>query len=387
MDYGGENLDDLLERYKRKYEQALICAGDPPLFGPNAFPLQAVYEFVGLYETRYPERKGALANFFREVDAEFLEHMIKIKCMVYMLEEKAARKMAGFMKRKRGIFIKMFFEKNTAKGGAQAFFTHTFLGKPKIMYYEIASKSELKPPYKTFFHEFGHAIDNLSKRGFGYYSDTFKHSQKAGKKNLIYDSRLGAYSIGTTTGIYKKTIHEWACLDLENMLIQVAYDLMKKNITSMPDKRRYLSPASTPLIQFQAASYAIYGLILCWDGAKKVNGLWGRPFGIEAKELYEDICTELNGHCLVAASGTPVLPKDLFGGITNNQVGGGHRNEYWFNKRGKRINKISREAFAGYFEYRLTMPDLVARQAVINPYSCFTYTSQALEKMFCDLMG
>ena len=246
MDYGGENLDDLLERYKRKYEQALICAGDPPLFGPNAFPLQAVYEFVGLYETRYPERKGALANFFREVDAEFLEHMIKIKCMVYMLEEKAARKMAGFMKRKRGIFIKMFFEKNTAKGGAQAFFTHTFLGKPKIMYYEIASKSELKPPYKTFFHEFGHAIDNLSKRGFGYYSDTFKHSQKAGKKKLIYDSRLGAYSIGTTTGIYKKTIHEWACLDLENMLIQVAYDLMKKNITSMPDKRRYLSPASPP---------------------------------------------------------------------------------------------------------------------------------------------
>ncbi len=177
-----------------------------------------------------------------------------------------------------GIFIKMFFEKNTAKGGAQAFFTHTFLGKPKIMYYEIASKSELKPPYKTFFHEFGHAIDNLSKKG-------------------------------------------------------------------------------------------------------------GRPFGNEAKELYEDICTELNSHCLAAASGTPVLPKDLFGGITNNQVGGGHRNEYWFNKRGKRINKISREAFAGYFEYRLTMPDLVARQAVINPYSCFTYTSQALEKMFCDLMG
>ena len=146
------------------------------------------------------------------------------------------------------------------------------------MYYEIASKSELKPPYKTFFHEFGHAIDNLSKKG-------------------------------------------------------------------------------------------------------------GRPFGNEAKELYEDICTELNSHCLAAASGTPVLPKDLFGGITNNQVGGGHRNEYWFNKRGKRINKISREAFAGYFEYRLTMPDLVARQAVINPYSCFTYTSQALEKMFCDLMG
>lgn len=43
MDYGEENLDDLLERYKRKYGQALICAGDPPLFGPNAFPLQVAY--------------------------------------------------------------------------------------------------------------------------------------------------------------------------------------------------------------------------------------------------------------------------------------------------------------------------------------------------------
>lgn len=77
----------------------------------------------------------------------------------------------------------MFFEKNTAKGGAQAFFTHTFLGKPKIMYYEIASKSELNPPYKTFFHEFGHAIDNLSKKGAGLLASRQKSYTKIFARN------------------------------------------------------------------------------------------------------------------------------------------------------------------------------------------------------------
>ena len=75
-----------------------------------------------------------------------------------------------------------------------------------------------------------------------------------------------------------------------------------------------------------------------------------------------------------------VLPKDLFGGITNNQLGGGHSSDYWF-KGNRRINKVSREAFAGYFEYKTTITDSVFQKHLINPYQCMPNTEAALGAM------
>lgn len=385
VDSGQSHLDDLLKEYRDKYLTEIGNAVTVPLF--NSFSMQYVYEFVYLYEVRYPERERALVNFFRKVDDTLLEDILKIKCMTYMLEERTVRRMTELMGEKGGIFIEMFSGKNPAPDGSQAFFTTTFLGKPKIMYYDIASKRSDVPPYKTFFHEFGHAIDYISKTGSGYYTDDFTCMQTAYRKQLIYDSNVSDYHINTVIETNELSIHEWAEVDLENCLVQVAFELLKGKISSKSTKT-YLNTKITPLMQYEMFLHVIYNQILIRDAAPKSSNLLGIPNAIEINDLYIDICQKINKEILVAVNGSPVLPLDLFGGLTKNQVGGGHGEEYWFNKKGERINTISKEAFAGYFEYKVTVFNLNAQESLINPKllngmeHCFTYTTKALEVMF-----
>ncbi|MEY8337165.1 hypothetical protein AALB16_03920 [Lachnospiraceae bacterium 62-35] len=67
------------------------------------------------------------------------------------------------------------------------------------------------------------------------------------------------------------------------------------------------------------------------------------------------------------------------------QLGGGHGKDYWFHGR-KRVREISREAFAGYFEYRATIPRLSMQRRILNPDNCMPYTIAALNGMFNALL-
>ena len=83
------------------------------------------------------------------------------------------------------------------------------------------------------------------------------------------------------------------------------------------------------------------------------------------------------------------LARDIYGGITGDQVGGGHGHQYWFyeakdpevqkliKKEGDRKTQISHEAFAGYFEYIV-----MNISAGIDPAKkVLPQTIKALEKM------
>lgn len=395
VDNGQSHLDDLLKDYRTQYIADIGNAAATPLF--NAFRMQFVYEFVYLYEVRYPERERAMVNFFRCVeDNTLLEDILKIKCMTYMLEERVVRRMTELMGEKGGIFIKMFQDKNPDPDGADAFFTDTFFEGPKIMYYNVSNaRNNHKPPYKTFFHEFGHAIDSISQKGSGYYSDDFHYQQGANRKRLMYDSNIGDYHIEIIMESKDLTIHEWGEYDLENCLVQVAFELLKGTIHKGTinsnvklGSQLYLASSITPLMQYKIAIFAIYNRILCWDGASKIMGM---PNSIEINDLYLDICNVIKDEILKTVHGGPPLPLDLFGGLTNNQAGSGHPDTYWFNNKGKRVRTISKEAFAGYFEYRVTIFDPNIQNDLINPKlpntgTCFNYTKLAMEAMFNNVV-
>ena len=106
------------------------------------------------------------------------------------------------------------------------------------------------------------------------------------------------------------------------------------------------------------------------------------------KEIYDGIQTETNNR-LADQDNICNLAKDIYGGITGDQVGGGHGHKYWFyekddlevklfiKKEGDRKEQVSKEAFAGYFEYIV-----MNISAGIDPAKkVLPKTIKALEKM------
>lgn len=116
-----------------------------------------------------------------------------------------------------------------------------------------------------------------------------------------------------------------------------------------------------------------------WDGDERVKN-----FSDEKKKLYDHIKKEINKK-LKSEYRIPCLPSDIFGGITGDQLGGGHPKDYWFyiegKQKGKRKSVISMEAFAGFFEY--TALNL---EFAINPDNILHYTVLALNKMLNQIL-
>lgn len=330
--------------------------------------------FVSRYEIQHPERRDAFARFFGRTNPRLFLHIIHIKAMVYALDEEVLKKMLALMRSRRGIYMELFSEKNPKKNGASAYFGRDFWGRARIRYYEIEKKQQLNPPYKTFFHEFGHALDDLSQGGRRFYSDRFCCTQEAEKYCLDY-GKEGVYlkKIKVTE---TKTIHAWAVFDVENYLVKMAVGLLQAE--------------DEPAVQYQMIR-VVLDLFLCPDGEEKLEqigkekGSKNRDYAEGIQRLYHEIQRETEQKTLRNVHGAIVLPKDIFGGITNNQLGGGHGNAYWFAKK-RRIREVSREAFAGYFEYRVTLTDPEVREMVINPYHCIPYTKTALEEMLNNIV-
>ena len=105
-------------------------------------------------------------------------------------------------------------------------------------------------------------------------------------------------------------------------------------------------------------------------------------------EIYAGIQVEMSSR-LTDQDHISNLAKDIYGGITGDQVGRGHRYGYWFyekndpevqnstKKAGDRKTQVSHEAFAGYFEYIV-----MNISAGIDPArSVLPQTIKALEKL------
>lgn len=380
-----QDLDNQLATYKAVYTNSIMAclkSGDSSkrMFLATEFNMQTLYAFIDLYETKYPERKQSFLKFFRGTNNMFFEHMAKIKCMSYMLDEKVIAKMTEWMNKRNGIYIQFFPHANPAPHGASAYFGRDFWGRPRIMYYDIERKGQLNPPYKTFFHEFGHALDFLTVRGRGFLSDCFQHTMEVEDKQLCMDQL--AYPIGMQKikKMETKTIHEWAELDVQNAIIQTCMDLLQEKI-SVSSCKRYLSPAMTPLKKYHMINFVTHHLFLKPDGCRRLASLSGKPYFKPISDLYHDVAEVMNKTIFASHKNIIVLPRDLFGGITNNQLGGGHSSEYWF-KGNRRISQVSREAFAGYFEYKTTITDPVFQDCLINPYQCMPNTAAALDALF-----
>lgn len=377
-------MGNQLNTYKINYKNDLMTClnsadSSAKMFHSTEFNMQMLYKFIDLYELEYPERKQAFFNFFRKTDNLFSAHIARIKCMSYMLDEKVVDKMAGLMKKRNGIYIQLFSHPNPDIHGASAYFGRDFWRRPRIMYYDIEGKSRLNPPYKTFFHEFGHALDALTAKGWGFLSDRFRFTNCAEGFEISKDPSSRQSVIRKVKKEHTKTIHEWAAFDVENCIIQTALDLFSAD-AAVKSRRSYLHPGIHILEKYQMIDFVTHVLFLAPDGGKKLEGLSERPYVNELHDLYKDIAETVNTKILSNYKNMIVLPRDLFGGITNNQLGGGHSCGYWF-KGKRRINKVSREAFAGYFEYKTTITDPDFQMHLLNPYHCMPNTILALEAM------
>ena len=107
------DLTDKLSAYKTRYNKALMACLNSDhlsekLFFSGEFTMQVLYEFIELYEKKYPERKQAFKKFFRRNDNGFFHHMAKIKCMSYMLDEKTVVRMSELMNKRNGIYMQLF---------------------------------------------------------------------------------------------------------------------------------------------------------------------------------------------------------------------------------------------------------------------------------------
>lgn len=348
--------------------------------------LAEAQDFVSRYEAEHPDREQAFRRFFCRTDKGFFQHIVNIKFMVYGLDEEIFMRMLKFMRPWRGIYIQIYSGKNPRKNGASAYFGRDFWGRARIRYYEIDKKRQLNPPYKTFFHEFGHALDDLSVRGRKFRSDRFQFTQEA-EKNCLRDKGVEGVFMDKVKVTETRTIHDWALFDVENYLVQTAVQLLGNT-----------AKRTAPPAQYRVVHFVVYGLFLCPEGEEKLKSLtenteycgeglegWEREYVREIRELYEAIQRETGQKILNNVQDTIVLPKDLFGGITNNQLGGGHGKEYWFKKK-RRIREVSREAFAGYFEYRATLSDPVFQEMVINPHNVMPCTKAALEGMLREIL-
>lgn len=353
------------------------------------FTMQMVHEFIYLHEIRYPERGRAFNYFFREVEDQFLDDMLKLKCMTYMLDDNVTRRMIELMRDSVEMHIEMFMNTNPT-GGANAYFTRTSTRKAKIMYYDVGGRGILIPPYKTFFHEFGHTIDNLADNGTDYYSIKFVSTQTVLEKKLEFDSNIPNYYVETLQQTYTKTIHEWAELDLGNYLVQLVFDCMQgtkgtqgvnwakwekwANWTNAPivNMRSQFKNRSLQ-IQYDIAIIVIKDFFLFWDGITKLKNSSTLVYSSEILYLYGEVSDAAK---LVVGS------YDIFGGLTGNQIGSGHSLNYWFDQNGQRTTDISIEAFGGFFEYMVLHPDLSAREHYFDPTSSMPYTIQAMKEMF-----
>ena len=90
---GQGNLDALLKEYKDAYNVSYNTGIKTVKNIFESFTAQQAYEYIYLYEIRYPERERAFQNFFRKANVDlYLDDILKMKCMTYMLNNESITK-------------------------------------------------------------------------------------------------------------------------------------------------------------------------------------------------------------------------------------------------------------------------------------------------------
>ena len=359
---GQGNLDALLKEYKNAYFLAYNKGVKSKENIFDNFTFQQVYEYVYFYEIRYPERERAFQNFFRKADIDlYLDDILKIKCMTYMLKnENITKKMLEYMSENNGVYIKINDDPDTAV------YTYSLSEGRFINYTHIVETREYNPAYKTYFHEFGHSLDHAFGGGTKYYSEIFKYTQKAMEYNLIFNEETKKMEILKMERVFTKSIHEWAEFDVKNCVIGTVYEKLTEMSTNT---------YKDILLALEVMDNGFF----IWDGEERAI-----RFSDEKKKMYDYIKENVNGK-LKSLYGIPCLTSDIFGGITANQLGGGHPKEYWFYTEGIRIGErkkvISLEAFAGFFEYIA-----LNLEFAINPDNLLRYTVVSLREMLSQIL-
>ncbi len=359
---GQGNLDALLKEYKDAYNVSYNTGIKTVKNIFESFTAQQAYEYIYLYEIRYPERERAFQNFFRKANVDlYLDDILKMKCMTYMLKnESITKKMLEYMGEDNGIYIKISDEQDTAV------YTWSLLEGRYINYTHIVETRKYNPAYKTYFHEFGHSIDHAFSGEKRYYSEIFKNSQRAEEYTLTFNDETKKLEIVKKEGIFNKSIHEWAEFDVRNCLIETVCEKLNQK-------------SNNTYVDILLALEVIDGCFFVWDGEERVKELSN-----DSQELYSKIKSQINNK-LISENEIPLLPSDIYGGITADQLGGGHPINYWFHtkgaSKGNRKRIISMEAFAGFFEY--TALNL---QSSINPENLLYYTVKALGGMLNQIL-
>jgi len=347
VDSGQMNLYMLLQNYRFDY-QALLqnsIKQKGSLDVLTAFTQARIDEYLYLYELYYPDRVRVFDRFAkREINSGiYLTEVNYFKFMTYMLvEDKYTKKIADVMRANRTLTLVINVSNTDANFNS---------GTKKLTMTNIKTNRTLLIPYKTFFHELGHAIDYYEASGNAWYSDSF----------LTEDVELIPYfSIHATnnTVLYRhttrranKTIHEWAESDVKNLVYRLGADAVNTSINATVIKM----PAQDKinLLLDLINNYFLYG-----DGKNKSTAL-----NVDAKTVYLDIVSQANTE-MKNQKNIINIGHDMCEGTTGAQIGNGHGFDYWYydtndkevlagkKNVGDRKNNINKEAVAGFFEYK-----------------------------------
>ena len=355
VDSGQMNLWYLIEKYRADYLTELVksikkqknvltdVAGTVPRD-----------EVIYLYELYYPDRGAAFDEFSKTANSIYSEHVKNMKFMTYMLaKDEYTKCIIQYMVSSAKYHLEIYNVSDVTdpnEDPARAYFKSLGNKTAKMVMNDITNKSNLVPPYKVFFHESGHAVDYFSSSTETSYHDTFRYEANAEIGTLMLDLSNNLIKYKTHSKLESKSIHEWAEYDVKQMLYTTGVEVLNNSTT----------PEIKNLNGYQKLDHLIdliNNYFLCWDGADKF-----KTASQSMREVYSNIQNEINVK-LMDTNGIINIGKDIYGGITGNQLGVGHGLDYWFyveeddavkngqKAAGDRKTLISGEAFAGYFEY------------------------------------
>ncbi len=393
-DSGQMNLYQLIEDYRVDYnamlQNSIVTHANLPTNANGTYKVNGdvmAYirlhreEFLYLYELYYPDRKMVYDEFSKIPDTgQFVDYAKTLRFMTYMLpKDEHIVKILDMMI--PGKYSLELAEISSSAPNYNAFFSSN--GKNgKMIINNVEAAKDYVIPFKSFFHESGHAADYFAGSGNKFLSTYFRYSsyEFESKAEISGNMLVRAYD---SKGMQAKTIHEWAENDVWNELYEVGVDFLNDPAhlqsfqVTIQDKQMYL--------KIVVEDYFLSGI--GGDRYKMITSSSPAPLKI-IKEIYDGIKTEM-GKRLADQYSIANLANDIYGGITGDQVGGGHRYGYWFyetndpevqnstKKVGDRKTQVSHEAFAGYFEYIV-----MNISAGIDPAKkVLPQTIKALEKM------
>lgn len=313
-------------------------------------------EVLYLYGLYYPDRERVYDEFSKTADVgKYPDDAKTIRFMTYMLpKDEHVIKILNMML--PGRYSLALDDISPEDPDYNAFFRSSIDGTGKMMINNVKVARNYIIPFKDFFHESGHAVDFFAAPGSDFFSTDFQYLSDVSEATVEWSDNT-AILVYKSKGRQAKTIHGWAEHDVRNELYEVGVDFLN-NPTSLQafkvtaqEKQKYLEEV-------------IEGYFLSGIGKTLRDDITETSEdGLKIKgEIYDGIKVEVN-YRLNNQDHIDNLARDIYGGITGDQVGGGHRYEYWFyheddpevkeqtKKIGDRKTLVSLEAFAGFFEY------------------------------------